>query len=140
MSFLQESLYFGFVISLAAYLAGVWIKKKVGWAILNPLLVSVVIVIAVLKLLHVDYASYNNSAKYISYLLTPSTVCLAIPLYKQLELLKKNFLSGDRGHYLGCGNQRRQHFSPVYAVWRRTHPLCFLPSEVHYHGNRHGCK
>lgn len=93
MSFLQESLYFGFVISLVAYLAGVWIKKKVGWAILNPLLVSVVIVIAVLKLLHVDYASYNNSAKYISYLLTPSTVCLAIPLYKQLELLKKNFLS-----------------------------------------------
>ena len=93
MSFLQESLYFGFVISLAAYLAGVWVKKKVGWAILNPLLVSVVIVIAVLKLLHVDYASYNNSAKYISYLLTPSTVCLAIPLYKQLELLKKNFVS-----------------------------------------------
>ena len=93
MSFLQESLYFGFVISLAAYLAGVWIKKKVGWAILNPLLVSVVIVIAVLKLLHVDYASYNNSAKYISYLLTPATVCLAIPLYKQLELLKQNFVS-----------------------------------------------
>ena len=49
MSVLQESLYFGFVISLAAYLAGVWVKKKVGWAILNPLLVSVVIVIAVLK-------------------------------------------------------------------------------------------
>ena len=91
MSFLQESLYFGFVISLAAYLAGVWIKKKVGWAILNPLLVSVVIVIAVLKLLHVDYASYNNSAKYISYLLTPATVCLAIPLYEQMELLKKNW-------------------------------------------------
>ena len=90
MSFLQESLYFGFVISLAAYLAGVWVKKKVGWAILNPLLVSVVIVIAVLKLLHVDYASYNNSAKYISYLLTPSTVCLAIPLYKQLHLLKEH--------------------------------------------------
>ena len=90
MSFLQESLYFGFVISLAAYLAGVWIKKKVGWAILNPLLVSVVIVIAVLKLLHVDYASYNNSAKYISYLLTPATVCLAVPLYEQLSLLRKN--------------------------------------------------
>ena len=48
MSFLQESLYFGFVISLAAYLAGVWIKKKVGWAILNPLLVSVV-----LSLIHI---------------------------------------------------------------------------------------
>ena len=51
------------------------------------------IVIAVLQFLHVDYASYNNSAKYISYLLTPATVCLAIPLYKQLELLKQNFVS-----------------------------------------------
>ena len=93
MSVLQESLYFGFVISLAAYLIGCWLKKKVGWAILNPLLVAVVIVIAVLQLLHVDYASYNNSAKYISYLLTPATVCLAIPLYKQLEVLKQNFVS-----------------------------------------------
>ena len=93
MSVLQESLYFGFVISLAAYLIGCWLKKKVGWAILNPLLIAVVIVIAVLQLLHVDYASYNNSAKYISYLLTPATVCLAIPLYKQLELLKQNFVS-----------------------------------------------
>ena len=91
MSVLQESLYFGFVISLAAYLIGCWLKKKVGWAILNPLLVAVVIVIAVLQFLHVDYASYNNSAKYISYLLTPATVCLAIPMYKQLQLLKKNF-------------------------------------------------
>ena len=41
MSVLQESLYFGFVISLAAYLIGCWLKKKVGWAILNPLLVAV---------------------------------------------------------------------------------------------------
>ena len=36
---------------------------------------------------------YNEGAKYISYLLTPATVCLAIPLYKQLELLKKNWMA-----------------------------------------------
>lgn len=93
MSFIQESAYFGFVLSLAAYLAGVWMKKKLGWAILNPLLVSVVLVVACLLAFHIDYQSYNESAKYISYLLTPSTVCLAIPLYKQLELLKKNFVA-----------------------------------------------
>ena len=46
--------------------------------------------IAILKIFHIDYETYNNSGKYISYLLTPSTVCLAIPLYKQLELLMKN--------------------------------------------------
>lgn len=90
MNFLQESLYFGFVVSIFAYLFGIWLKKKLGWAVLNPLLVSVVIVVGCLLVFRIDYDTYNYSAKYISYLLTPSTVCLAIPLYKQLELLKKN--------------------------------------------------
>jgi len=93
MSLVSESLYFGFVLSLGAYLFGACLKKKLGWAILNPLLVAVVVVIAVLLVFRIDYASYNNSAKYISYLLTPATVCLAIPLYKQLELLKKNLVA-----------------------------------------------
>lgn len=93
MSFIRESMYFGFVLSLGAYLAGVQLKKKFGWAILNPLLVSVVLVAACLLVFHIDYQTYNSSAKFISYLLTPATVCLAIPLYKQLELLKKNFVA-----------------------------------------------
>ncbi len=93
MSLINESMYFGFVLSLGAYLIGVWLKKKLDWAILNPLLVAVVLVIAVLVAFRIDYAVYNNSAKYISYLLTPATVCLAIPLYKQLELLKKNLVA-----------------------------------------------
>ena len=131
MSFLQESLYFGFVISLAAYLAGVWIKKKVGWAILNPLLVSVVIGIAVLKLLHVDYASYNNSAKYISYLLTPSTVCLSIPLYKPLELLKKNFLSVIVAITSGVAASAGSIFllCTLFGV-QHIHYVSFLPQSI----------
>ena len=91
MTFLQQSLYLGFVISILAYLCGVWLKKKLGWAILNPLLVSVVLVIGFLTVFGIDYKTYNSSASVISYLLTPATVCLAIPLYKQLELLKKHF-------------------------------------------------
>ena len=46
---------------------------------------------AVLMIFKVDYKKYNESAKYISYLLTPATVCLAVPLYEQMSLLKKNF-------------------------------------------------
>ena len=88
MTFLQQSLYLGFVISILAYLCGVWLKKKLGWAILNPLLVSVVLVIGFLTVFGIDYKTYNSSASVISYLLTPATVCLAI---KQLELLKKHF-------------------------------------------------
>lgn len=90
MTFVQESLYVGVVISFMAYLFGIWLKKKTGWAILNPLLVSVIVVIGILLLFRIDYTAYNYSAKYISYLVTPATVCLAIPLYKQLEVLKQN--------------------------------------------------
>ncbi len=93
MSFAGDSLYFGVVISLLAYWWGLWLKKKLGWAVLNPILVAVVLVIVILKLLRVDYADYNEGAQYISYLLTPATVCLAIPLYKQLALLRQNLLA-----------------------------------------------
>lgn len=90
MSFMEQSLYFGVVASLLTYWFGMWLKKRLGWAVLNPILVSVAMVIFLLKVLKVDYKVYNEGAKYISYLLTPATVCLSIPLYKQLELLKKN--------------------------------------------------
>ena len=66
------------------------LKKKLGWAILNPLLVAILLVMALLKATGISYGDYNQGASYISYFLTPATVCLAIPLYKQLELLKKN--------------------------------------------------
>lgn len=81
----------GVVLSIFAYQIGVFLKKKTNSPFLNPLLVSVVIVMAILIVFKVDYESYNNSAKYLSYLLTPVTVSLAIPLYRQMESLKKNF-------------------------------------------------
>ena len=88
--FLQISLFFGAVISLLAYEFGLILKKKFKLAVLNPLLIAVICVIGVTQVLHIDYKTYNESAKYISYLLTPATVCLAVPLYEQLNLLRKN--------------------------------------------------
>lgn len=81
----------GVVLSIFAYQFGMILKKKTKSPLLNPLLVSVVIVMALLVVFKVDYESYNHSAKYLSYLLTPATVSLAIPLYRQIENLKKNF-------------------------------------------------
>ena len=80
----------GIVISLLAYEIGLAAQRKWKLAVLNPLLISIILVIAFLVVFHVDYESYNMSAKYLSYLLTPATVCLAIPLYEQLELLRHN--------------------------------------------------
>ena len=88
-----NSAYFGLVLTLGTYMLGVWIKKKTGLAIMNPLLVSTAFVIAFLLITKVDYQTYNEGAKYISYLLTPATVCLAVPLYKQLKLLQQNMLA-----------------------------------------------
>lgn len=86
-----NSVYFGVTISLLSYFAGMYLKKKLKMSILNPLLVSIILVISFLIIFNIDYESYNKGGKYLSYLLTPATVCLAIPLYQQLELLKKNF-------------------------------------------------
>ena len=87
---IEESVFFGAAISLVAYEFGLILKKKFKLAIFNPLLIAIICVIGVLNVLDVDYETYNEGGRYISYLLTPATVCLAVPLYQQLQLLKKN--------------------------------------------------
>lgn len=84
---------FGVVISLLAYQLGVFLKNKTKKAIFNPLLISIALVIIFLLIFDIDYDNYNQSAKNLSYLLTPATVSLAIPLYQQLEMLKKNLVA-----------------------------------------------
>ena len=90
VEFLENSVFFGVIISLGAYGVGMFLKKKTGLAVFNPLLIAVAIVIAFLAVTKIDYQKYYAGAKYISYLLTPATVALAIPLYRQFELLKHN--------------------------------------------------
>lgn len=84
-----SSLFFGVLVSLLGYEAGLFLKRKTGFAIANPLLISIIIVIAILLLFNIDYDTYDAGASWLSYLLTPATVCLAVPLYKQIHLLKQ---------------------------------------------------
>jgi len=88
---LESSVFFGVFISLSSYMFGIWLKKKTRCSLANPLLVSIILVIAVLSLFKVSYQSYTKGAEIINYLLTPATICLAVPLYQQVELLKKNW-------------------------------------------------
>ena len=99
--FFGDSLFFGMAISVLGYELGRKIKTKWRLAIFNPLLIAVIFVMVVLKTLGISYDSYNNSAKYLSYLLTPATVCLAIPLYQQMALLRENKAAIAAG--LGAG-------------------------------------
>ncbi len=102
MEFFRQSAFFGVILSLVAYGIGFELKKRFKFAIFNPLLIAIILVMIVLVSLHIDYDVYNEGAVYISYLLTPATVCLAVPLYEQFELLKKNWKALLIGILSGC--------------------------------------
>ncbi len=91
MSFIEESVYFGIILSLLAYGLGCVIKSKFKKAIFNPLLISIAITIAVLVVSGINYETYNEGANILTWLLTPATVCLAVPLYEKIGLLKDNW-------------------------------------------------
>lgn len=86
---LTESVYFGMVLTLVCYQIGLAVKRRVKFPLANPLLVGAILIIGVLVALDMEYETYQASVHPISFLLTPATVCLAIPLYRQLSLLKK---------------------------------------------------
>ena len=88
-NFLQNSVFFGVFISIITYEIGVLIKKKLKIAIFNPLLISMALIIIFLLIFHVDYD-------------TPATVALAVPLYEQIEPLKKNWKAIFAGIFAGA--------------------------------------
>ena len=101
--FFINSAFAGVTISLVSYMLGMYLKKKFKLGIFNPLLIAIAVTMVILFALNVDYDTYNTGAKYLSWLLTPSTVCLAIPLYEQISLLKKNFAAVAAG-IVGLGH------------------------------------
>ena len=128
----------GIVISLLAYEIGLAAQRKWKLALLNPLLISIAIVIAFLVVFHVDYESYNMSAKYLSYLLTPATVSLAIPLYLQLDLLKKNIGAIFGGVISGVIASLWNGTCNVDRIRPEPQRICDHASEVYYDSNRYG--
>jgi len=120
--FVQDSSFWGVLLSIMAYMLGLHIKSKIKLTILNPLCIAIIIVICSLTVFQIDYEAYQTSSRYITYLLTPATVCLAIPLYERLPLLKNNLsivLSGIVIGMLAC-------FFVVLSLsvlFQLTHPM-----------------
>ena len=99
---LGESLFFGMILSLLAYKIGFEIQKKWKKIFLNPLLIAIILIITFLLATGISYETYQYGAKYLSYFLTPVTVCLAVPLYKQMEILKKHIAAILISIGIGC--------------------------------------
>lgn len=90
---LANSVFFGIALTLGAYWIGMLIRKKVDHVLVNPLLIATIIIIVVLIVGKIDFETYNVGGKFITYFLTPVTVALAVPMYRQIEQLKKHLLA-----------------------------------------------
>lgn len=91
MNVLSNTVYWGILISIGSYLLGKYLQKKFHIILFNPLLFSTIFTVIFLLVFKIDYNTYYEKADYLYYLLTPTTVCLAIPLYEQIKPLKANF-------------------------------------------------
>ena len=107
--FLLESQFFGLFLSLAFFQLARWLNRKAGREVISPLLFATLLCFAVLLVFDIDFEVYNRGAQYLDVLLTPATICLAIPLYRQYELLRRNAVAvlagsvaGVAAHMAGC--------------------------------------
>lgn len=80
----------GVALTLGAFALGTWLNRKTGQALFNPLLLGSIFVIIFLSLMQIPFAAYKQSVSFLSYLLLPATVSLAVPLYEQWLPMKKN--------------------------------------------------
>lgn len=80
------------LISLVAYQIGVFIYRKTKITLLNPLLLGIIFVISILVIFDIPLNEYNKGTEIITFFLAPATVVLAVPLYNQIETLKKNIV------------------------------------------------
>lgn len=88
--FLESLSLFPVVLTLGAFQVGLWCQKKWKSPLCNPILIALILVVAALLLTGVSTEHYQEGTAVISWLLTPATVCMALPLYQQFQVLKKN--------------------------------------------------
>ena len=78
------------------------LQKKTGWVLLNPILFTIAALILFLKLSGISYETYNEAGELIAFWLKPAVVALGVPLYLQLEMIKKQWLPILFSQLVGC--------------------------------------
>jgi len=89
--FFSAFLFFGVFLSVGCYQIGLLCKRKWNVPVCNPLLIAIILNILILLATDISYETYFVSTGPLTFLLTPATVCLAIPLYQQIQLLKQHW-------------------------------------------------
>lgn len=91
MDLIREISVLPLVVTILAYQVGILLQKKFKSPVCNPLLIAIILIIGILLLTGYPTADYQAGMKTISWLMTPATICLAVPLYQQLQILRKNW-------------------------------------------------
>ena len=90
MRLIESSDYFWLGLTLSAYLLGLVLNRRLKNPLINPLLVGILFLTAILYRLETDTSRYAEAVRPLVLLMTPATICLAVPLYRQLPLLRKH--------------------------------------------------
>ncbi len=101
---------FALLLSILAYEIGIYINKKTRIAFFNPLMIAIALVIGTLLVLHIPLEDYKKGGDFISLFLTPATVILAVPLYKNINSLKKDYVAILGGVIIGS-------VIAIFSVW-----------------------
>lgn len=101
MTYLSNE-FFLIALTFGSYFFGKLLRKWTGWAIMHPILVSICVMITFLSITGVEYETYNASGHMIEFWLRPAVVALGVPLYQQLETIKKQFLPIFLSELAGC--------------------------------------
>lgn len=88
--------------TLGIYLLAQLLQKKTGILILNPILITVVVIIGILLLCNVNYEEYHQGGRYIEFFLKPAVVALGVPLYRQLEKIRRQAMLIVISQLVGC--------------------------------------
>ena len=91
IGFLSNASFFAVFACMGLYFAGMAIQRRFPHPLLNPMLLSMTVIVVFLVASGMDYRVFQEGAQPLSFLLTPATVALAIPLYQQLDKLKQNW-------------------------------------------------
>ena len=78
------------------------LQKKTGWVLLNPILLTMITLIVFLKMTNISYETYREGGQLIDVWLKPAIVALGVPLYLQLEMIKKQWLPILLSQLVGC--------------------------------------
>ena len=101
MTYFQNE-YFLIALPFGSYFLGKLLRRRTGWAIMNPILVAIATVIIFLNVTDISYDTYNEGGRMIEFWLRPAVVALGVPLYQQLETIKKQFMPILVSELAGC--------------------------------------